>query len=437
MAKQIKLLLVEDDEVDQMAFKRLVASEGLAYDYSIAGSVAEAVHVLASERFAVVVLDLRLGDGTAFDVIPLMTDTPFIVVTGNGDENFAVKAMKAGAHDYLIKDLERQYLTLLPVTVAGAVKQYTIEKELHEKDLYIQSVHESIADGIVTVNEQGSIESVNPAVQKIFGYDAEEVVGQQINKLLPASFLTHDLAVCNYLHKNIIRFIDDGYEFVAKHKNGAAFPVEFSISEMWFAGRQLYIIVFKNISDRKQIELLLREQTLVDCLTGLGNKLSLQDILRKEISRSARYNHHLGLLMLDIDFFKKVNDTYGHQAGDEVLRSIAQLMQESLRTHDRAVRYGGEEFIIILPKTTGKGAATFAERLRLRIASALLWIKDMSGQDLQMHITVSIGTAIYPGDGMTADHLIASADKAMYAAKHSGRNCVVACSSEMQSTQPQ
>ncbi|MEK6559246.1 MAG: response regulator, partial [Planctomycetota bacterium] len=115
-----KVLLIEDDKVDQAAFKRHIEKECLLYDHSIASSVSEAKKILSSEVFDVAIIDYRLGDGTAFDIIDLVASTPFIIVTEAGDEEVAVKAMKAGAHDYLIKDNERNYLKVLPVVIEKA-----------------------------------------------------------------------------------------------------------------------------------------------------------------------------------------------------------------------------------------------------------------------------------------------------------------------------
>ncbi len=117
-----RILLIEDDRVDQAAFKRLVKKEGLPYDYAIAGSVSETIKMLSSEKFDIVVTDYLLGDGTAFDIFNFITDTPVILVTGAGDEEIAVKAMKAGAYDYLIKDPERNYLKVLSLTVENALR---------------------------------------------------------------------------------------------------------------------------------------------------------------------------------------------------------------------------------------------------------------------------------------------------------------------------
>ena len=127
-----KVLLVEDDYIDQMAFERLVKEEGLLYDYTICSSAAEAENVLSSRQFDVIITDYLLGDGTALDIFDSMEDTPTIVITGAGDEGIAVEAMKAGACDYLIKDPERNYLRGLPIRVANAVKHKRTEEQLKD-----------------------------------------------------------------------------------------------------------------------------------------------------------------------------------------------------------------------------------------------------------------------------------------------------------------
>jgi len=116
-----KILLIEDNKIDQMAFKRLIDEEKLPYDCTIAGSAAQAAQILAKEQFDVIISDYSLGDGTAFDIFPLVNDTPLIFVTGTGDEEIAVRAYKAGACDYLIKDLDRNYLKAVSITVENVI----------------------------------------------------------------------------------------------------------------------------------------------------------------------------------------------------------------------------------------------------------------------------------------------------------------------------
>lgn len=133
----LKILLVEDDQVDQLAFKRLVKAQNLAYDYTLAGSVTAAQNYLASQKFDVVIADYNLGDGNAFDLFASIGDTPVIFATGLGDEAVAVKAMKAGAVDYLIKDVERNYLKILPATIDKAIKRKQLERDLRQRDLLL------------------------------------------------------------------------------------------------------------------------------------------------------------------------------------------------------------------------------------------------------------------------------------------------------------
>ncbi len=143
MEKKVKILLIEDDKIDQMAFERLVKREDLPYDYQIAGSVSEARAILAAERFEAVLMDYMLGDGTAFDLFGEARDAPIVMMTGSGDEAVAVQAMKAGAYDYLVKDPDGNYLTTLAVTVERAISRRLAEEELKR---YRERLEELVAE---------------------------------------------------------------------------------------------------------------------------------------------------------------------------------------------------------------------------------------------------------------------------------------------------
>ncbi|MHB1127006.1 MAG: diguanylate cyclase [Bacillota bacterium] len=164
----------------------------------------------------------------------------------------------------------------------------------------------------------------------------------------------------------------------------------------------------------------LKELTVRDSLTGLYNHREFQNRLKEEFARSRRYARPLSLLMIDIDHFKKINDTYGHQVGDEVLCAFSRRLVREVRPIDEISRYGGEEFVIILPETSAQGALATAERIRSLIARQS--IIDHNGQSVPM--TISIGVSVYPEDGLSENELIRNADHALYAAKQSGRNCV-------------
>jgi diguanylate cyclase (GGDEF)-like protein len=159
-----------------------------------------------------------------------------------------------------------------------------------------------------------------------------------------------------------------------------------------------------------------------DYLTGLKTRGYFEQQLDLEIKRSERKKTHFALLMIDIDFFKRLNDTFGHHAGDQVLRDVASILIKDMREVDTVARYGGEEFVIVLPETTGPGAMLVAERVRRAVEQA----KFFAGSpDAVQHLTISIGIAIYDQDAQFKRDVIDYADAALYAAKSGGRNRVV------------
>ncbi len=159
--------------------------------------------------------------------------------------------------------------------------------------------------------------------------------------------------------------------------------------------------------------------TIVDGLTQIHNKRALFEALEKELMRARRYERDLSLLMFDIDFFKRINDQYGHLAGDHVLRELARIVQERIRREEVFARYGGEEFVILLPETPLPGAAALAESLRARVANHAFVF-----QGERIPVTVSIGTALLGENDKVASDLIQRADEKLYEAKRGGRNRV-------------
>jgi len=164
----------------------------------------------------------------------------------------------------------------------------------------------------------------------------------------------------------------------------------------------------------------LEELSSRDGLTGLYNRREFEARLREETQRARRYAKPLSVMLLDIDHFKNVNDRYGHQAGDETLIAVADLIRLSARPMDAVCRYGGEELAVILPETDASGAGIVAERIRASVAESL----TTTPQGDEIQVTVSIGFATFPQDGDTGSGLVKAADDALYAAKQEGRNLV-------------
>jgi diguanylate cyclase (GGDEF)-like protein len=160
----------------------------------------------------------------------------------------------------------------------------------------------------------------------------------------------------------------------------------------------------------------LHEISITDGLTGLYNRTYMPEALAREMARAKRHERSFSILMIDIDHFKRFNDTHGHQAGDDVLLGVAQILKSSVRACDYAARYGGEEFLVLLTETEGAGARDFAEKLRLRVEAMSPVTEDV--------VTVSIGVASFPDNGEDLVSIIRDADAALYRCKRNGRNQV-------------
>jgi len=218
-----RILLVEDDKVDQTAFERLVQTEELQYDYVIAGSLSQARSLLGSEQFDAVICDYMLGDGTAFDVLGMIKNVPFIVVTGIGNEEIAVKAWRAGAYDYLVKDTERRYLKALPITVENALRH----KDTEEKLRLLSGAIMSTDDSVHITDLQGKIIFVNRAFCETYGYKKEEILGKDGSLLWIG---THQRINTRSVFQTQIMGGTWTVGFYHRRKDGSIFPVSLSRS---------------------------------------------------------------------------------------------------------------------------------------------------------------------------------------------------------------
>lgn len=265
--RRYKILLVEDNKLDQMAFKRFMEDENIPYDYTIVDSVSEARNILDSERFDVVIVDYLLGDGTAFDILNLVKNTPKVLVTGAGDEEIAVKAWKAGAYDYLIKDQEQNHLKTLPITIENAIEYTRMEAKLR----LLSHAVVSTEDSVYITDLQGKITFVNRAFCETYGYEEEEVIGKNCDILWQKSPQDAE----NVWHAM------SGWEvgFFNRRKDGSEFPVSLSRSnvEDEDGNEVACVVIARDISEHMQIENELRT---------LNKQLEEQNQLTKDLTKA-------------------------------------------------------------------------------------------------------------------------------------------------------
>ncbi len=266
--EKIKVLLIEDDLIDQMAFQKFVKDNNLPYDYSIAGSAAQAKEILNKQKFDIVITDYKLGDGTAFDIFEYIVDTPFIFTTGAGDEEIAVKAMKAGAFYYHIKDQERYYLELLPVSIQKALKnkkmegdQRKAEEALKESEEKFRAISSAANDAIIMLNYQGEVVFWNRTAKKIFGYNKNEIIGKNLHDLItPSSSNKHYLkSLKSQWETGTSSALGKTVEMTVLKKNKQPFDIELSLSAVKIEKGMNQIAIIRDITERKKAELALQE----------------------------------------------------------------------------------------------------------------------------------------------------------------------------------
>jgi len=277
--------------------------------------------------------------------------------------------------------------------------------------------------GIITI-EDGRCTYANPKLAEMFGYSVEEVLHLTVRDIATES---ESQRIAEQMQRRLRGEVDRAdFVFQGLRKDGTAIDVEAHSSVMETGGKSALISLMIDITERTRAERevlalqdQLREQAIHDPLTGLYNRLPLNEFFDRELRMAERNRQSISTVMADLDHFKAVNDTYGHQAGDEILREFGNLIRQSYRASDIYCRYGGEEFLILLPDMTLEKACKRTEHLREALAATPVVYGDS-----QIHVTASFGVAAFPQNGRTREELIAAADQALYAAKHNGRNQV-------------
>ncbi len=285
------------------------------------------------------------------------------------------------------------------------------------RDLHLaRKVIDASLDGIIICNPQGQIEFVNPSFTQLTGYGFEEVVGKN-PRLLKSG--RHDQAFYQRMWQDLAEHDVWQGEVWNRRKSGEIYPEWLTINAIRDGGGQVtqYAAVFSDITERKRTEERIKNLAYFDVLTGLPNRRLFTDRLQVAIAHAHRHESRLAIMFLDLDLFKRINDSLGHGVGDNVLIETARRLGHCVREGDTVARLGGDEFVVLLPEIDqAEDAAKLAERIIAQVK------QPFQINDHELYVTTSVGIAVFPDDGGTAETLIKNADTAMYRAKDLGRN---------------
>ncbi len=357
-------------------------------------------------------------------------DIPLVITSAHNDTNFLKKAIEVGVSTYAMKPID---LYQLIESITKAMEPILLRKQLVELNLSLETKIEqeickikSILDAqnnIIILTNKENITNVNKKFLQFFGID-------DFDKFLETKKNIFDFFIeeFGFITKNQIikqeswlRYIKDLPEVdrIVKIKNYLHEEKVFTINVEYYENKEhYYVFSLTDITQIKEKSNLLEYQASHDRLTGLFNRNKFDEFYSKEVKRSKRYKTELSIIIFDIDDFKIINDTHGHQIGDVVLKEISQIISLHIREQDIAVRWGGEEFLVLLPHTNLDGATTVANKIRTNI-------EVYSFTQLNLKITASFGVCELKEED-TDESLILRTDKFLYEAKNNGKNKVIA-----------
>ena len=295
--------------------------------------------------------------------------------------------------------------------IGNFIERRRAEDELRRSGDRIRAILDNVADGIITLDQRLVVRSYNPAAERLFGYAADEVIGKEFARLI-AEPLRSEVKpqLRSYLRAQQGLFEMGSHETAGLRKDGTAFPMEFNVG--WLGPQRLVIGSLRDVSERKAETEALQFQALHDSLTGLANRTFLQERLEETIRAGEREMKPCAVLVMDMDGFKSVNDSLGHQAGDRLLMQVAERMHRVLRKADTIARYGGDEFAVVPWGATDVSRAVLIAEKILNAMEQPFMIDEQS-----ISVSLSIGIAAFPQHADDAITLIRRADVAMYSAK--------------------
>jgi diguanylate cyclase (GGDEF)-like protein/PAS domain S-box-containing protein len=422
--KSFKILfLVEDNPGDARLLREMLSDHGSPEtELTHVACMGDAEKHLAQQAVDIILLDLGLPDAHGLDAVrrarSAAPHVPLVVLTGLDDESVATQALQEGAQDFLIKG---------QIDGRGLIRalRYAVERKASEEALFVEKERaqvtlNSIGDAVICTDIAGNITFLNVVAEKMTGWSGKEAAGHPMAEVLQITDATSSETTPNPMALAIVRNITMNLppNCTLVRRDGFKIPIEDSVAPIHDREGQATgaVIVFHDVSVARAMAEQLAHLAEHDFLTGLPNRMLLNDRVAQAITLAPRHMKKVAVLFLDLDGFKHINDSLGHPIGDKLLQAIAKRLVECVRGSDTVSRQGGDEFVVLLSEVEHAEDAAIAAEDSCRAWPGLI---PLTMHDL--HITASIGVSIYPDDGLDAETLIKNADTAMYQAKENGR----------------
>ena len=412
----LKLLIAQDTPRDVKLLVSTLKQADFELTFDIADSSMRFHEYIIRNNYDMVLSDHRLDSWTGMDALAALQASgkkvPFVVISGGLGEEAAVEYLKRGAVDYIPK----HRLQRLPLVVEQALR----DKARREKAAHLQEtirrgkvewemMFDTVPDPVFLLDTSSRIRRANRAAAKLLGVKVSELIGRDCCEVLCG----RDPCAHGCPMERMSADGRDRGDIAHKNLGGI-----FDISTTPLRDEDGVLLgsvrVLRDITDRKRAEETIRRLAYFDQLTGLPNRALLQDRLQQTLAAAHRATDSVAVLLLDMNHFKKVNDTLGHSQGDILLQQIGPRLRTVLREIDTVARLGGDEFVVLLPSAASKDAEVVAQKILKALEPPFVI------EDHPIVMQASIGVALYPDHAGDVDTLIQRADEAMYAAKRSG-----------------
>lgn len=406
----LRVLLVEDSPTAAAAIVHALQQAGHHVAHALTAE--QGLEIFQQEPPDLILMDVILPGMDGFEaarrIKAARSDNwiPLIMMTAQDSDADIIAGLEAGADEYLPKPVN---LDVLVARMRAMQRIATIQRTL-------AAIIDNITEGVIAIDTAGAIQLYNGSAERIFGYPPLEVMGRNVSMLMPPPYKeAHDGYLARFLKTREPRIIGNGRQVEGRRKSGEVFPMYLGVNSVPTPEGEMFVGVVRDISTEVAAQERIEHLAWHDSLTGLANRASFHADLEEALRNRAPFS----LMFIDLDGFKEVNDDLGHEAGDDVLVTVARRMRHVLKPRDLLARIGGDEFAILLWQVRdGDTLRAISERLLAGIRLPIY----CGGRAVK--VSASIGGLLPRADGATASIVLSHADKLMYTAKRAGKNRV-------------